>query len=803
MGAIGSESDTMESPETAALRVIDLGAVARWAGGVMIVAGALALVGWMFEIEVLKSVIPGSVSMKPNAALAFIACGAGLWSSAAKASQKWHVFSTIFSSLAIAIGGLVVLEYASGRDFGIDQALFREPAGAIDTYAPARMAPASAVSFVFVGMALLLGRRREWQKFAAALMGIVGWLALLGAAAYFYDSDRPAGLAASTRMALPTAVSFLVASGGVLAWLAKLRGSSSEWFLRSRVLIGLLPAVVVVPLILGWLRLQGERAGLFSASFGVALMVASTASLLALVVWWNARGLFRADANRRDAERALRESEQHTRLIIEAAYDSFIAMDARGIVLDWNPQAEKTFGFTRSEALGRALSELIIPERYREAHRAGLQRFLSTGEARVIGRPIEITALNRLREEFPVELSISAVKWGETWVFNAFIHDITERKQKDALEVASAAKDHFIAVLSHELRTPLTPVLATIMDLDSYADLSPPVREAIQLIQRNVELEARLIDDLLDVTRLSKGKLRIEQNVVNLASVLRSAMEVCQSELLKKQVRIGLDLQAPNHTITGDAPRLIQVFWNLLQNAVKFTPVGGEITIRTRAENVGELEVQIQDSGIGMSPEVLKRIFKPFEQADQSISRRFGGLGLGLALARALVEAHGGNIEATSPGADLGTVVTVTVPTISEPRELAEIVIASPLRRAMPLRILLVEDHADTRATLMRLLTRWGHTVFAAENLAQGRQLLAQNKFDLLLSDLGLPDGSGTELMREIRQSSSIPGIALSGFGTESDSASSLEAGFAAHFTKPVGTQYLKAAIDQIARETA
>lgn len=791
---------SMEPPP---ILTMDLGAVARWAGRATIAVGVLVLLGWTFGIEVLKSVIPGSVSMKPNAAVAFIVCGAGLCFGVSMANRQWRTLSTVCACAAIAIGGLVVLEYVGNWDFGVDQLLFREKAGAIDTYAPARMAPTSAVSFVFVGIALLLGRRREWQKFAAALMGIVGWLALLAAAAYLYDSERPVGLAASTRMALLTALSFMIVSGGVLALLAKLRGVSSEWLLSSRVLIGLLPAVVIVPLIVGWLHFQGEKAGWFSASFGVALMVASTTSLLALFVWWNARSLSRTDLNRREAERALRDSEQHTRLIIDAAYDSFIAMDANGIVIDWNPQAEKTFGFTRAEAVGRSLCEMIIPEQYREAHRVGLQRFLQTGETRVIGRPIEITAMNRAGGEFPVELSISAVKWGETWVFNAFIHDITERKQKDALEAASAAKDHFIAVLSHELRTPLTPVLATIMDLDSHADLSPPVREAIQLIQRNVELEARLIDDLLDVTRLSKGKLSIEQKVVNLASVLRSAIEVCQGESLKKRVSIGLDLQAPNHTITGDAPRLIQVFWNLLQNAVKFTPVGGEITIRTRTDPKGELEVQIEDSGIGMSPEVLARIFKPFEQADQSISRRFGGLGLGLALSKALVEAHGGNIEASSPGTDQGTVVTVTVPTISEPRELAEISVAAPPLAVVPLRILLVEDHADTRVTLMRLLMHWGHTVLAAENLEEGRQLLAENEFDLLVSDLGLPDGSGAELMREIKTSSVMPGIALSGFGTESDSAASLEAGFVAHFTKPVGTQHLKAAIDQISRAKA
>ena len=160
-----------------------------------------------------------------------------------------------------------------------------------------------------------------------------------------------------------------------------------------------------------------------------------------------------------------------------------------------------------------------------------MQRFLVTSEGAVLGRPIEISALHSDGREFPVELSISPVPCGETWVFNAFIHDIAERKEKDALTAASVAKDHFIAVLSHELRTPFTPVLATILDLEAHPDLSPPVREAIQMIQRNVELEARLIDDLLDVTRIAKGKLKIERGVVDVNSVLRHAIDVCKSEL--------------------------------------------------------------------------------------------------------------------------------------------------------------------------------------------------------------------------------------------------------------------------------
>ncbi|MEA3209028.1 MAG: hypothetical protein QOE70_2085 [Chthoniobacter sp.] len=557
----------------------------------------------------------------------------------------------------------------------------------------------------------------------------------------------------------------------------------------------LLAAAIVVPLVLGWLRLEGERAGLFSSTQGVALMVGMSIVLLTALIWW-------CITLQRRSEEALRLGEKRTRLIIDSAYDAFIAMNVEGGITDWNPQAEKTFGFSKDEAMGRSLAETIIPERYREAHRLGLKRFLETGEGTVFNKRLEISAVNRSGREFPVELTISPARWGDTWVFHAFVHDITERQERNELVAASAAKDHFIAVLSHELRTPLTPVLATIMDLDAQADIPTHLRDALALIQRNVEIEARLIDDLLDVTRIGKGRLRIDRQVVPVHSVLHNVMEICRSEILKKKVRVAVDLQAPNSSVEGDSPRLLQIFWNLLQNAVKFTPTGGEITVRTFAEGEGRLKVEISDNGIGLEPDMLLRIFEPFEQADSSINRRFGGLGLGLALSKALVEAHGGSIAANSAGVDRGTTFTVELATTQAAPSGAgangHAKEENP-RSARSLRILLVEDHEATRRALQRLLERWGHSVAAAADVTTARELAKAGPFDLLVSDLGLPDAHGTELMRELRKSSSIRGIALSGFGTEDDTALSLEAGFHAHLTKPVGTRQLRALIEEIA----
>ena len=377
--------------------------------------------------------------------------------------------------------------------------------------------------------------------------------------------------------------------------------------------------------------------------------------------------------------------------------------------------------------------------------------------------------------------------------------DITELvNAQEAAQAANRAKDHFIAVLSHELRTPLTPVLATILDLDARTDLPPAVSDAVELIRRNVELEARLIDDLLDITRISKGKLAMDRQVVAVDSVLRDAVRICEKESARKQITVSVDLRAPNHRVEGDGARLLQAFWNLLQNAVKFTSPGGDISVRTHGD-AEHVTIEITDTGIGIEPDALARIFEPFGQADETISRRYGGLGIGLALSKALVDAHHGKLQAASAGRDQGSTFTVELGTTM--RELTNGVEPATVthRPVPPLRILLVEDHDDTRQTLSRLIQNWGHSVDTAATAAEALQAAAGTRFDLVISDLGLPDAHGNELIQRLRQGSDIRGIAVSGFGTEHDVERSLQAGFDVHLAKPIGAQRLKAAIAEIA----
>jgi CheY-like chemotaxis protein len=379
-------------------------------------------------------------------------------------------------------------------------------------------------------------------------------------------------------------------------------------------------------------------------------------------------------------------------------------------------------------------------------------------------------------------------------------------KAKEAAEAANNAKDNFLAVLSHELRTPLTPVLTTVAMLEEDASIPRHVGRELDLIRRNIEVEARLIDDLLDVTGIIRGKLDLHREVVDVRELLDHAMKnYCAGAAAKKNLRVSMDVTATRTRVLADSSRMTQVFWNLLQNACKFTPEGGSIDIRIYNEPDGinpEVVVEITDTGIGISPETMPRIFEPFEQGERSRTRLFGGLGLGLAISRAIVELHGGSISAQSQGQDKGSKITIRLETvdapITRPTETAKPAAVAPTK-TRHLRILLVEDHRDTADQLSRLLRRAGHEVTWAGSVKEGLARARGGEFDILISDLGLPDGTGYDLMRDLARESGIPGIALSGFGMKEDVQNSIAAGFSRHLTKPVDWQELKTEIQKVA----
>jgi CheY-like chemotaxis protein len=322
------------------------------------------------------------------------------------------------------------------------------------------------------------------------------------------------------------------------------------------------------------------------------------------------------------------------------------------------------------------------------------------------------------------------------------------------------------------------------------------MQESLQIIRRNVELEARLIDDLLDLTRISKGKVQLNFEIVDAHTLLRNALEICQSDIEQKHLDLQLNLAAKKVHLRADPARVQQIFWNLIKNAVKFTPKNGRISISTNNERHGQLRVEVADTGVGIEPETLPKIFDAFEQGGRT---KLGGLGLGLAISKALVEAHKGNLSVESAGRNQGSKFTLLFETCEKADAQTAPAIQPVLSQRQAMRVLLVEDHEDTNRALTRLLQLRGYHVQSARDVQSALALTESAEFDVLISDLGLPDGSGIDLMRALQTERPLLGIALTGYGMEEDIRKSRDAGFKHHLVKPIDVNMLDSFLQESA----
>ena len=530
---------------------------------------------------------------------------------------------------------------------------------------------------------------------------------------------------------------------------------------------------------------------------------------------------------RKQTQRAITEVRDYAESIIRTARDPMMVLGADLRVVSVSEAFLQTFKLAQSETEGRLVYEVGNGEwnipRLRELLEEILPRenlfnnFEVTHDFENIGQRTMLLNARTLRESSgqPAKILLG-------------IEDITERKQteealresetrvralfesaeaarlsaeaaKTRAEAATRAKDDFLAALSHELRTPLNPALLLATSLADDAALPPRVREDIDVIARGIALQAQLVDDMLDITRITTGKLRLDLQPIDAHSVLRQVYEILRTDVQERQIDVTLDLAAPHNCIKADAVRVQQIFWNVLKNAVKFTPPGGAITVRTRnpADKEGMLAVEITDTGIGIEPGILGKVFDAFIQEEHDGAHRFGGLGLGLAITRRLVEAQHGQIHAESAGRGHGATFRIELP-LEEPglREAEGLAPVRPTAGVAAARcILLVEDHEPTRSTLVRLLERRGHKVVGVTTAAAAREIAAARDCDLVISDLGLPDGDGHALMAELRDAYGLHGIALSGYGMEEDLERSRRSGFFTHLTKPVDIHALESAI--------
>jgi PAS domain S-box-containing protein len=514
--------------------------------------------------------------------------------------------------------------------------------------------------------------------------------------------------------------------------------------------------------------------------------------------------------NLNDLTRTRSEAQARLAAIIESSDDAIVSKTLEGIITSWNKGAERIFGWTAAEVIGKSITIIIPADRQNEEPE--ILRRIGAGE-RV--DHFETIRQTKTGELIDVSVTISPVRneHGKIIGVSKVARDITlqKRYQRDLLEAKTAAdeareaaekankaKDHFLSVLSHELRTPLTPVLAAVSLLERDASVPPEIAEQISMIRRNVETEARLVDDLLDLTRIARGKIRLHYEIVDAHAVLRDAVAMFHAEIEEKGLTVAASLKAKQSFVWADPGRFQQMVLNLLSNAVKFTPEDGTVTVRTTNEN-GTIKIEVADTGVGIEPDVLPRLFQPFEQGESAVIRKFGGLGLGLSIVKSLVEMHKASISAASDGRGKGSIFTLRLETVRpEQRQASQQ--ATPLVQARRYRVLLVEDHDDTRAVMTKLLASLGCIVTTASSVREAVEASDRQTFDLLLSDIGLPDGSGLDVMKHVAAKSQVTGIALSGFGQDEDLRRSREAGFTTHLTKPVSIQALQDIIRNVGK---
>jgi PAS domain S-box-containing protein len=492
--------------------------------------------------------------------------------------------------------------------------------------------------------------------------------------------------------------------------------------------------------------------------------------------------------------------------IVESAEDAIIGKNLNGTVVSWNPAAERLYGYTAAEIIGEPVTILIPPDHPNEEQRI-LERIRR-------GERIEHYETTRLRKDgslVEVAQTLSPVKdtLGRVIGVSNITRDITEQKQlerreRDALrqaqeakrqaEDASRAKDEFLATISHELRTPMTAILGgSHMLLDGNLDPERH-RKAVETIDRNARSQAQLIEDLLDISRIVSGKLRIQFKSVELATIITASVDALQPPAQSKNIRIETVLSSNSGPILGDAERLQQVTWNLLSNAIKFTPRGGLVRIALHAIQ-SHIELRVSDNGVGIKPEFLSHIFEIFSQADSSTTRKRGGLGMGLAIVKSLVELHGGVVSAASAEENQGSMFTIQLPTNAVEPKRYEI----PARKAhaasppdaaalVGLKILTVDDEADTCELLRFILHGAGAIVQTANGAEDALKLLESWQPDILISDIAMPDIDGCELIRIIRQvkHSRIHVVALTAMARIDDRVKVLTAGYQMHIAKPV-----------------
>ena len=524
----------------------------------------------------------------------------------------------------------------------------------------------------------------------------------------------------------------------------------------------------------------------------------------------------------------LQSSETRYRRLFESARDGILILNAVTLkITDVNPFMSELLGYSRAEFLGKELWEIGLfgdkeasQHAFRELQLNGFLRYEDLPLQDKEGNPREVEFVSNVYQE------------DSRQVIQCNIRDITDRKRRDEerglllhseqaahaeADAANGIKDEFLALLSHELRTPLTSILGWSDLLVSGTLDEAATKHALEIIGRNARAQRQLIDDLLDISRIITGKLRLEVQPLALAPMIESVVETVRPTADARNIHVQMVLDSLLSPISGDPERLQQIIWNLLTNAIKFTPKGGRVQVRMERID-SHVELIISDTGQGIEPDLLPHVFDRFRQSDSSSTRRHGGLGLGLAIVRQLVELHGGTVTANSPGIGQGTIFSVSLPLLSVHHELSAVEI-TPIpvvtKRSTDwqlslanLRVLVVDDEPDARELIATVLMGRGAEVVTVESSGEALAALERQGFDVLVSDVGMPQMDGYGLIEKVRQlpaerGGRIPAAALTAYASDEDRRRALSAGYQLHIAKPVEPAELATMVANLAKRYA
>jgi PAS domain S-box-containing protein len=802
--------------------------------------GLVVLIGWIFGIEPLKAQWSLGVKMKANTAAALCVSGLSLLLMLPTAGPPWRRrLGRAGAAIVCALGAMTLSEHLVGWNLGIDALLFREPPGELATASPGRMGPPASTSFTLIGLALLLlewrtRRNRSPSQGLAVVVAVIALLPLLG---YVTRARELYSVASVTGIAFHTALSLAAMALGI--FLARPDARPAALLiapdLGGQLVRRLLPASVLLPFVVGWLRLLGEDQGWYQHEFGRALLLLVLILVFSTIVWLTAARLSRLAQAHQLAEQSSRTVQAQAQKLatenaemlsildslLEHAPVGFALLDRQHRYLRVNDFLAGISGRAKEDHIGRGLRD-VLPGDAAPAE-AAVDRVFATGQS-VTG--VEVAAADRtwLYAFFPVREA-----GGRIGLVGAVVVEITDRKRLEAqrakllqdervarteAERVARLKDEFLATLSHELRTPLNAIIGWTAIIKSGKTRADDLPRAVETIERSARAQAQLIDDLLDVSRIISGKMRLEVRSVDLASVMQSAVASVTPAAEAKSIRIQQHVEPGARLVNGDPARLQQIAWNLLSNAVKFTPRGGRIDVRLQRVD-GSVEISVADTGMGIKPEFLPHVFERFRQADASTTRRHGGLGLGLAIVHELAELHGGSVRVTSPGENLGTTFTVSLPLATPdsdglardliervPRRQPAAEAAAQHATLAGLHVLVVDDEEDARELLRRLLSEGEATTEAVASCDEALAALDRSRPHVLVSDIAMPGKDGYDLIEAVRRrfdERALPAIAMTAYAQSEDRRRALHSGFQAHLAKPVDAHELRAAVARLA----